>query len=412
MPVTELLALIQLLPLEYSNDNGSNWINASSSVTGTAVSHIDGSLTSSNTIHFRVTNTTTSNSGTAATQLITINTTAPTVTVTIDGITDDTGGADFITSDNDGLTIAATLSGTLGTNEILEYSNDNGSNWINASSSVTGTAVSHIDAGLTSSNTIHFRVTNTTTSNSGTAATQLITINTTAPTVTVSIDGITDDTGGADFITSDNDGLTIAATLSGTLGTNEILEYSNDNGSNWINVSSSVTGIAVSHTDAGLTSSNTIHFRVTNTTTSNSGTAATQLITINTTAPTVTVSIDGITDDTGGADFITSDNDGLTIAATLSGTLGTNEILSLLYSKISLVPKVPDKVAAIVSPSLSLVMKSAPPVSSVMPSILTVTVGAVVLIVINCVAAVPELLVVVLVTLKCIVLLDVKLPST
>ena len=294
----------------------------------------------------------------------------------------------------------------------LEYSNDNGSNWINVSSSVTGTAVSHIDGSLTSSNTIHFRVTNTTTSNSGTAATQLITINTTAPTVTVSIDGITDDTGGADFITSDNDGLTIAATLSGTLGTNEILEYSNDNGSNWINVSSSVTGIAVSHTDAGLTSSNTIHFRVTNTTTSNSGTAATQLITINTTAPTVTVSIDGITDDTGGADFITSDNDGLTIAATLSGTLGTNEILSLLYSKISLVPKVPDKVAAIVSPSLSLVMKSAPPVSSVMPSILTVTVGAVVLIVINCVAAVPELLVVVLVTLKCIVLLDVKLPST
>ena len=156
MPVTELLTLIQLLPLEYSNDNGSNWTNASSSVTGTAVSHIDAGLTSSNTIHFRVTNTTTSNSGTAATQLITINTTAPTVTVSIDGITDDTGGADFITSDNDGLTIAATLSGTLGTNEILEYSNDNGSNWINVSSSVTGTAVSHIDGSLTSSNTIRY----------------------------------------------------------------------------------------------------------------------------------------------------------------------------------------------------------------------------------------------------------------
>ncbi len=109
------------------------------------------------------------------------DTTAPTQTLTIESISDDTGvsSTDFITSDNDGLTVAATLSAILGAGEILEYSNDNGATWIDATASVTGTAVSVVDAALISTETVQFRVTDTA-GNSGTAASQLVTIDTTA----------------------------------------------------------------------------------------------------------------------------------------------------------------------------------------------------------------------------------------
>ncbi|MGY8734124.1 MAG: beta strand repeat-containing protein, partial [Pirellulales bacterium] len=258
---------------------------------------------------------------------------SPTSTVTINSITDDTGSSatDFITSDDDGLTVTAILSSGLLVNEILEYSNDNGINFTDITSSVTGTAISYTDGSLTSTNTVQFRVTETISGNSGTATTQAITIDTTVPTSTVTINGITDDTGSlaTDFITSDNDGLTVTATLSSGLLTGEILEYSNDNGVSFTDITtSSVTGTAISHSDTSLTSINTIQFRVTDTA-GNIGTIATQLITINTTAPTSTVTINGISDDTGSSatDFITSDNDGLTIAATLSSGLLTGEIL-------------------------------------------------------------------------------------
>ena len=107
-----------------------------------------------------------------------LDTQAPTVSIKINSISDDSGVAgDFTTTDNDGLTIGATLSSALVAGQILEYSNDNGLNWVNASGSVsstgTGTAVSHVDSALKSTATVHFRVMDTA-GNSGTAASQLI----------------------------------------------------------------------------------------------------------------------------------------------------------------------------------------------------------------------------------------------
>ena len=310
--------------LQYSTDNV-NWTDITGSVSGTAVVHTDTGLTSTATVYMRVNDTDTGNNGTSASQLVTIDTTAPTTTLTIDSITTDSGAADFITNDNDGLTINATLSTGLATGEILQYSTDN-VNWTDITGSVSGTAVVHTDTGLTSTATVYMRVNDTDTGNNGTSASQLVTIDTTAPTTTLTIDSITTDSGAADFITNDNDGLTINATLSTGLATGEILQYSTDN-VNWTDITGSVSGTAVVHTDTGLTSTATVYMRVNDTDTGNNGTSASQLVTIDTTAPTTTLTIDSITTDSGAADFITNDNDGLTINATLSTGLATGEIL-------------------------------------------------------------------------------------
>ena len=107
----------------------------------------------------------------------------PKTNVTIDSISFDTGSAnnDFITNDNDGLTISATLSAQLALGETLEYSPDNGATWSDISSAVSGTAVTYTDASLTSDATIQMRVTDSA-GNSGTPTAQTITIDTTAPT--------------------------------------------------------------------------------------------------------------------------------------------------------------------------------------------------------------------------------------
>ncbi|MDH2375386.1 Ig-like domain repeat protein [Cobetia sp. 3AK] len=251
---------------------------------------------------------------------------APTTTVTIDAISEDTGTAgDFITSDNDGLTITATLDAPLAEGETLQYSSD-GATWIDIpEGSVTGTAVNY-ESGLTESATVQFRVQDAA-GNTGPAASQDVVIDATAPTTTVTIDAISEDTGAeGDFITSDNDGLTITATLAAPLAADETLQYSTD-GTSWIDIpEASVTGTAVSY-DSGLTESATVQLRVQDAA-GNTGPAASQDVVIDATAPTTTVTIDAISEDTGTAgDFITSDNDGLTISATLDAPLAEGETL-------------------------------------------------------------------------------------
>jgi hypothetical protein len=116
---------------------------------------------------------------------IVIDTIAPNTTITINSITTDSGisSTDFITNDNNGLTINATLSTILLSGEILEYSNDNGLTWNDKTSFVTGTAIQLVDNTLTSSNTIKFRIIDTA-GNSGLVASQTITIDTATPTIT------------------------------------------------------------------------------------------------------------------------------------------------------------------------------------------------------------------------------------
>ncbi|MFK0090924.1 beta strand repeat-containing protein, partial [Pseudomonas sp. NPDC090755] len=316
--------------LFYSNDNGATWVNVTSSVTGTAVSYVDDALTSSTTVQFRVEDAA-GNAGSLASQAIVIDNSFPTVNVSIDSISFDSGVAgDFITNDADGLTVNASLSAALGAGEKLFYSNDNGATWINVTSAVNGTAVSYVDDALTSSSTVQFRVVDTA-GNAGSLASQVIVIDTAAPTTTVVIDSISLESGVmGDFITNDADGLTVNASLSAALGAGEKLFYSNDNGATWIDVTSSVTGTAVSYVDDALTSSTTVQFRVEDAA-GNAGSLASQAIVIDNSFPTVNVSIDSISFDSGVAgDFITNDADGLTVNASLSAALGAGE--KLFYS--------------------------------------------------------------------------------
>ncbi|MFT7880163.1 MAG: Ig-like domain-containing protein [Sulfurimonas sp.] len=248
---------------------------------------------------------------------ITIDTTAPTTTVDIDSITDDSGiVGDFITNDNDGLTVGATLSSSLEAGEKLMYSNDGGATWSDISSSVSGTTVSYDDSSLTSTATVQMKVVDAA-DNSAPIESQLITISFEGPTTTVDIDSITDDSGiVGDFITDDNDGLTVGATLSVSLEAGEKLMYSNDGGATWSDISSSVSGTTVSYEDSSLTSTATVQMKVVDAV-DNNGSLESQLITIDTTAPQSAASVVIVLD---------SNNDG-TISALEQGAATATDVM-------------------------------------------------------------------------------------
>ena len=184
------------------------------------------------------------NTGTVTdTQVYTIDTTAPTTTVDITAISTDSGVSttDFITNDNNGLTISATLSAALATGEKLFYSRDNGVTWTDITGSVTGTAVSAVDSQLTSTSTIQMQVRDAA-GNAGASDTQLVIIDTSPSTnvdpsnpntpqtdantsATVSIDAISTDSGVSttDFITNDNT-LSYSGTIAGFTANGDVVE--------------------------------------------------------------------------------------------------------------------------------------------------------------------------------------------
>lgn len=161
----------------------------------------------------------------ATASLVVVDTVAPTQTITIDSISLDSGEADFITNDNNGLTVSATLSAPLNTGEILQYSNDNGVTWSDVSTSVAGTAVTVVDATLTSTETVKFRVADAA-ANTGDEASRLIIIDTTAPTTTAAVTAVTDNIGitqgtVADGGVTDDTGLDLNGTLTAGLAGGE-----------------------------------------------------------------------------------------------------------------------------------------------------------------------------------------------
>ncbi|UTV88124.1 hypothetical protein KDX00_06520 [Cobetia amphilecti] len=85
----------------------------------------------------------------------------------------------YITNDDDGLTITATLDAPLAEGETLQYSTD-GTTWIDITDSVSGTAVSYADADLTASATVQLKVQDAA-GNDGDIESQDVVIDTTAP---------------------------------------------------------------------------------------------------------------------------------------------------------------------------------------------------------------------------------------
>ncbi|ALK89388.1 Ig-like domain-containing protein [Limnohabitans sp. 63ED37-2] len=289
--------------LFYSKDNGSTWTDITGSVNGTAVSHVDSTLTSTTTIRMQVRDAA-GNAGATDSQLVTIDTSAPTQENTTPLTPDAAAGkasvtlapitADNIVNSVEGAQASVAITGTArgdftaGDVVTLAVNGKTFTGSVNAqgafSINVPGTDLR--DAG-TKTVTASLAATDLA-GNTGTITdTQDYTVDTTAPTTTVNITAITNDTGvsGSDFITNDNDGLTISATLSAALATGEKLFYSRDNGATWIDITTSVSGTIVSARDDQLTSTATILMQVRDAA-GNPGISDSQLVTIDTTAPT------------------------------------------------------------------------------------------------------------------------------
>ncbi|MBF0281908.1 MAG: hypothetical protein HQM07_05020, partial [Zetaproteobacteria bacterium] len=122
--------------------------------------------------------------------------------------------------------------------------------------------------------------------NVGTASTAVtFTLDTTAPTLTVSSVGLSNDTGSSssDLITK-TASQTITGTLSGALATGDILYGSVDNGANWIDITNMVNGTAISWTGATLSGSSNIVFKIADVAGNGSSTTGSTAYVLDTTA--------------------------------------------------------------------------------------------------------------------------------
>ncbi len=163
-----------------SLDNGITWTVATATVGQNTWSLSGQTLTASNTLKVRVTDTA-GNNGTALSQAYVLDTTAPATTVSTASFSADTGNSstDFITN-TAAQTISGTLSANLAAGEVVYVSLDNGSTWTAATTSVGSNTWSLAGQTLTASNTLKIKVSDAA-GNDGTVRSQAYTLDTSAP---------------------------------------------------------------------------------------------------------------------------------------------------------------------------------------------------------------------------------------
>ena len=257
---------------------------------------------------------------------LTVDTLAPTAAVAITSIADDTGisSSDFITSDTT-LSVSGT-NGTLGSGEKVQISSD-GTSWFDVTQA-SGTWT-YIDPTTRSSSfTYQVRVIDTA-GNVGTTASQAITVDATAPVVTISAIVLSADTGSSSTDGITNTGSqTIKATLSAALAvasgsaSAEQLWASANNGTTWTNISSSVSGTSVSWATT-LSGSGTIVMQVRDSAGNAGTTSAGRTYTIDLTAPTTTATVTSVYEGTTGPLISNGGTAHGTTALRLNGTLST-----------------------------------------------------------------------------------------
>ena len=169
-----------------SLDNGVNWSAATASVGSNTWSLAGQTLTGSNTLKVKVTDTA-GNDGSIYSQAYVLDTTAPIKTiasVTFSADTAANGGtnSDWITK-TASQTVSGTLSANLSSGETVYVSLDNGVNWSAATASVGSNTWSLAGQTLTGSNTLKVKVTDTA-GNDGSIYSQAYVLDTTAPTIT------------------------------------------------------------------------------------------------------------------------------------------------------------------------------------------------------------------------------------
>ncbi len=268
-----------------SVDGGSHWTDVTSKVAGTSLTWNGATLgAGSNAIAFKVTDAAGNDSGLSS-QNYTLDTTALTTTVDTASFSNDSGtsSSDFITR-----TAAQDLSGTLSASvaagESVLVSLDNGATWATATTTVGQNTWSLTGRTLTASNTLKVKVSDTA-GNDGSVLSQAYQYDITAPTTTFSNLSLSADTGASatDFITK-TAAQTITATLSNVLSGGDILYGSLDNGATWTDITSKVSGTALTWNGVTLTASDTLQLRVTDSA-GNDGTVRSQAYALDTNTP-------------------------------------------------------------------------------------------------------------------------------
>ena len=177
-----------------------------------------------------------------------MDTTAPTQTIGSIDISDDSGASatDFITA-TASQTITGTLSAILGANESLWGSVDGGANYTDVSSSVSGTAISWLNATLSGSSSIRFQVRDTAGA-TGTVATQAYVLDTTAPIPTVATSSVTTASG----VTVRSSEIGTAYLVKSTIVVNSLSDITNAANDNYNEVAISAANSDTAMSTAGL----------------------------------------------------------------------------------------------------------------------------------------------------------------
>lgn len=221
--------------IEGSVDGGTTWLSGVNVVGNLITWNGVTLLSGTNTITFRVVNTTTSLYFRSGDTQYTLDTTPPTQTISNVQISNDTGTSNTDLITNVALqTITATLSSVLLTGDVLKGSVNGGTTWISGPI-VSGTNISWPGVNLLpGTNDIVFQITDLA-GNQTITGTAQYTLDVTPPTQTISNIQLSSDSG-----TSSSDLVTnvafqnITATLSSSLLSGEYILGSVDSGSSWI----------------------------------------------------------------------------------------------------------------------------------------------------------------------------------
>ncbi|HEI3730482.1 TPA: Ig-like domain-containing protein [Escherichia coli] len=320
---------------QISIDGGTTWQNLS--VSGLTWTYLDGRTLSDGNYNYQVrVIDTAGNIGATASQIVTVDTTAPLAskTIAIAGISDDTGlsSSDFVTRDTT-LTVRGTLGAALAADERAQISLDGGVTWTTLT--VIGTSWSYADGRTLTDGTWNYTVRVVDLAgNVGQTATQNVVVDTTSPEAakSITITGISDDTGASssDFITSDTS-LTVRGVLGAALGANEFAQISTDNGATWVNVTVAADGLNWSYVDGRTLTNGTTTWQVRVVDLAgNVGATGSQSALIDTVNPAQVLTIASISTDTGSSatDFITSDTT-LTLTGSLGAGLASGEVAQI-----------------------------------------------------------------------------------
>ncbi|MDS1493839.1 Ig-like domain-containing protein [Shigella dysenteriae] len=320
---------------QISIDGGTTWQNLS--VSGLTWTYLDGRTLTDGNCNYQVrVIDTAGNIGATASQIVTVDTTAPLAskTIAIAGISDDTGlsSSDFVTRDTT-LTVRGTLGAALAADERAQISLDGGVTWTTLT--VIGTSWSYADGRTLTDGTWNYTVRVVDLAgNVGQTATQNVVVDTTSPEAakSITITGISDDTGASssDFITSDTS-LTVRGVLGAALGANEFAQISTDNGATWVNVTVAADGLNWSYVDGRTLTNGTTTWQVRVVDLAgNVGATGSQSAQIDTVNPAQVLTIASISTDTGSSatDFITSDTS-LTLTGSLGAGLASGEVAQI-----------------------------------------------------------------------------------